>query len=75
MLNSISASGSGDDCTGDGGENLEQRARVARQMVHELEEFLGEALSTPVTENGNSRWPLRYNSSTGIDSHMRTSKE
>ena len=75
MLDSFWASDSNHDCTGNGAENLEQRARAAQQMVRELEEFLGAALATPRAENGNSRWPLRYNSSTGNDSHRRTSKE
>ena len=49
----------------DRGESLEQRARLAEQMVHDLEEFLGAALAAPINGDGHNRWPLRYNSKTG----------
>ena len=42
-------------------ENIEKQANLGRQMVEDLERFLGIALTNEVYQQGKYRWPLRYN--------------
>jgi hypothetical protein len=43
-------------------DDLEKRAQWAREMVHDLERFLGAALARTDGDYTPSPWPLRYNS-------------
>jgi hypothetical protein len=61
MVIANSKSWYGGACAAGHDENIEKRANLARQMVKDLERFLGTALANEVYQQGKYRWPLRYN--------------
>jgi hypothetical protein len=44
-------------------DETERRARLAREMVEELQQFLGAAMAGELQDNRQYEWPLRYNPS------------
>lgn len=61
MVIANSKSWYGGACAAGRDENIEKQANLGRQMVEDLERFLGIALANEVSGQGKYRWPLRYN--------------
>lgn len=62
-------------CAGSGGENMEKQENHARQMVEDLERFLGTALANEVYQQDKYRWPMRYNASGDGNNEPRLNEE
>lgn len=57
------------------GEDVLLRARRAREMVMDLEQFLRLALANPASEKNRLQWPLRYNSAGRVNVNAKLTEE